>query len=159
MKKILAEEDEKLDNSEEENNVKEKEPNQDKDNKNENIDTYESEVNIESFLKRGEKQGLSKIEKQQKLFYGPEVITNDIRETSSYIRYISDPYIYKDEIWIKYKEDRYKSTRLAYLTKALEIDGEIKSNIILSKSDIDRFVTREENLEMILNGGIYILTD
>ncbi len=161
--KILAEEKKQEDigkTKNEENNEDEELSEPYENNDNENIEAYESEVNIESFLEKDEKYKImDTIKKEQKLFYGPEYITNDVRETSYYIRYISDPYKYKDEIWFKYKEDRYKSTRLAYFTKALKVEGEIKSNIILSKADVDRFVTREENLEMILNGEIYILTD
>lgn len=132
-----------------------------KQNDNDNTKTFKSEVDIEGFMDTDNKDKVNTntINTEKILFYGPEYIVKDIREEYNYIRYISDPYKYKDEIWFKYKEDRYKSTKLAYFTKAVKVDGEIKSNIILSKADINRFVTRESNMEMILKGDIYILTD
>jgi hypothetical protein len=92
-------------------------------------------------------------------FYIPEIIPIDIRETNQYIRYFKDPYRYKDEIWIKYKSDLSNTKKMTYYTSALRIVGENNSDIILHRSDAERFLTKESNIEMILDGNIYILTD
>lgn len=93
------------------------------------------------------------------LLYGPEVITEDIRKESYYIRYINDSFYFKDEIWVKYKEDYYNKLKLAYFTSALKIDGELMTDIIISKADANRFFTKKSNLETFLSGNIYLLTD
>ncbi len=92
-------------------------------------------------------------------FYIPEIIPIEIREKKQYVRYFKDPYRYKDEIWIKYKTDVANSKKMAYYTSALRIEGENNSDIILHRSDAERFFTKESNIEMLLNGNIYILTD
>ncbi len=93
------------------------------------------------------------------LFYGPELVPEEARKSNVYIKYFADPFLFKDEIWTKYKVDKYEKTKLAFFISALRVEGELMSDIIISKSDVARLKTRLSNLDMILSGNLYILTD
>lgn len=97
--------------------------------------------------------------KEKVLFYGPELVNDEYREKSIYIQYFNDSFKYKDEIWVKYKSDYYSPTLMAYFTSALAVDGELGTDLIISKVDAYRFLCSRENIEMILEGNIFLLTE
>jgi hypothetical protein len=92
-------------------------------------------------------------------FYLPEIIPLNIRNRNNYISYYKDPFRYKDEIWISYKADILTNENMSYYTAALRIEGENNTDIVIHKSDAERFFTKQSNIDMILDGNIFILTD
>ncbi len=91
--------------------------------------------------------------------YSPNLIPIEQRKTNYYIRYTSDPFKYKDEIWTGYKKENTRKEKMAFYISALRVEGENNTDVVIHQADAERLLVNYNNIETMLSGNIVILSD